>query len=96
MSNFFESLSSDLKRAVERHYEFIIRQIFHQNMTRFYNTHPVWETLPESERQYWVGFMSAGVYAIWREWLLNGQREPLSRVHDLIGKLQNATLAALV
>ena len=45
---------------------------------------------------YWTKFMSAGVYAIWREWLLNGQTESLTTIHDLLATLQNSTMEALV
>lgn len=39
--------------------------------------------------------MSAGVYAIWREWLLGGQLEPLTMIHELLATLQTATMQAL-
>ncbi|RRG02020.1 MAG: hypothetical protein DUD28_11370 [Lactobacillus sp.] len=41
-------------------------------------------------------FTSAGVYAIWREWLLNRQQETLAQMHELIGQLQQATMAAMI
>jgi hypothetical protein len=39
--------------------------------------------------------MSAGVYGIWREWLLHGQQERLADIHLLVGTMQDATSAAL-
>ncbi|CBL90703.1 hypothetical protein PB1A_0928 [Leuconostoc inhae] len=40
--------------------------------------------------------MSAGVYNIWREWLLTNQTEPLTTIHDLIAILQQSTMKALL
>ncbi|OAX74877.1 hypothetical protein A0U96_11180 [Lactiplantibacillus plantarum] len=45
--------------------------------------------------KYWTKFMSAGVYAIWREWLLGGQLESLTTIHELLATLQTATMQAL-
>lgn len=40
--------------------------------------------------------MSAGVYAIWREWLTSGQTETLNDIHTLLTDFQTATLTALI
>ena len=96
MTAFFQKLSAELKLAVDRRYEYLIRRLFNENMVRYYDQHPIWEQLSDDDRHYWVAFMSAGVYAIWREWLLNDQSESLSKIHVLIRKFQNATIDALV
>ncbi|GAX01331.1 TetR/AcrR family transcriptional regulator [Secundilactobacillus silagei] len=96
MTEFFQTLSTELKLAVDRRYEYLIRRLFNENMVRYYDQHQVWKQLSADERHYWVAFMSAGVYAIWREWLLNDQSEPLSKIHVLIRKFQNATIDALI
>ncbi|EOR84938.1 transcription regulator, TetR family [Latilactobacillus sakei subsp. sakei LS25] len=33
--------------------------------------------------------MAVGVYQIWRDWLLGGQKEPLSFIHQLLANLQH-------
>lgn len=95
ISGFFSTQAAVLKLSVERGFEAIIRQCFDQQMLHFYADLVLPTTLTTAQRQYWMKFMSAGVYAIWREWLFNGQREPLTEIHDLIGGFQTATLQAL-
>ena len=51
--------------------------------------------LDPTAKRYWVKFMSAGVYGIWREWLMNRQGETSADIHVLVGRLQDATAAAL-
>ncbi|MFD1430523.1 TetR/AcrR family transcriptional regulator [Lacticaseibacillus mingshuiensis] len=95
MAAFFSDFSADLALAATRNYEYIIQQIFTDNMARYYAQGSEWEDLDATKRRYWVTFMSAGVYGIWREWLLHGQEESLDDIHILIGTLQNATAGAL-
>lgn len=96
MTDFFEHFAAELRLATERNYEYIIRQLFYDNMVRYYDAGTVWQGINATKRRYWVTFMSAGVYAIWREWLLNRQQETLAQMHELIGQLQQATMAAMI
>ncbi|GEO66803.1 TetR/AcrR family transcriptional regulator [Levilactobacillus spicheri] len=93
---FFTEFAPMLRLATERGFEHIIRTAFDQNMTAFYQVTLAQTALTSAQRTYWTRFMSAGVYAIWREWLLDGQREPLTTIHDLIGTFQTATMRALI
>ncbi len=92
---FFAELKDELQLAVARNYEYVIRDIFNRHMQRYYQQTPVWAALDEVAQRYWTAFMSAGVYAIWREWLLAGQGETLEELHQLIGDFQRATMAIL-
>lgn len=95
MQQFFAEMGHALRLAEKRNYEYIVQQLFADNMVRYYQL-----TLPTGAddagmQRYWIRFMSAGVYAIWREWLLSGANETLDEMHELIGKLQRATLAVI-
>ncbi|MFD0898128.1 TetR/AcrR family transcriptional regulator [Loigolactobacillus binensis] len=96
MTAFFDHFAAELRLAATRNYEYIIRQLFYDNMVRYYDAGTAWQGISATKRRYWVTFMSAGVYAIWREWLLNRQKETLAQMHELIGQLQNATAAAMI
>ncbi|KRK98602.1 transcription regulator [Secundilactobacillus odoratitofui DSM 19909 = JCM 15043] len=95
IDHFFETLSHELKLAVDRHYEYLIQQLFNDGMRRYYDQNQVWQQLPKTQQRYWIAFMSAGVYAIWREWLLNRESENLMAIHDIVGKFQSSTMLAL-
>ncbi|GEO69676.1 TetR/AcrR family transcriptional regulator [Levilactobacillus acidifarinae] len=95
IGQFFQELAPTLKLAERRGFEGIIQQIFNQNMEDFYQTILAETPLTSVQQRYWTKFMSAGVYAIWREWLLTGQRESLSTIHDLIAGFQRQTMASL-
>jgi len=95
LGSFFTEMADAMKLADERKYEFIIQDIFNDNMTHFYDTVMNWSTFSEIQRRYWIKFMSAGVYSIWREWLRGGQQESLNDIHTLIADFQIATLQAL-
>ncbi|GAY71949.1 TetR/AcrR family transcriptional regulator [Lentilactobacillus kosonis] len=96
ISNFFTEFDSTMKLSIDRHFEYIIRQIFFNNMQRFYQSLDDINQIPESNRRYWIGFMSAGVYNIWREWFLNDKRDSLDDVHKLLGTLQTTTFNAML
>ncbi|BDZ29875.1 TetR/AcrR family transcriptional regulator [Lactiplantibacillus sp. WILCCON 0030] len=96
MDQFFVNFAATMRLAVDRGFEHIIRQIFNENMVAFYRQNMHWQGISQTQQRYWTQFMSAGVYAIWREWLLGGQQETLNEVHDLIATFQHATMAALM
>jgi AcrR family transcriptional regulator len=73
---FFSTFGDVLRLSAERGFEPIIRQIFTEEMEKFYAA---------DGDDYWTTFMSAGVYAIWRKWLLEGQQKPLE---DIMGFLK--------
>ena len=95
MQQFFDDLGDDLALADQRHYEHIIRQLFNANMERYYSSNEAWADMDADNKRYWIKFMSAGVYGIWKEWLLHRQDETLDDLHQLIGKLQYATAAVM-
>jgi len=95
LGNFFTELSDNMNLAVKGNFEYIIQNIFNDNMANFYNTSMDWEKFTEVQKKYWVKFMSAGVYAIWREWLLDGQTESLDDIHTILADFQVSTLQAL-
>ncbi|MCH4057253.1 MAG: TetR/AcrR family transcriptional regulator [Lactobacillaceae bacterium] len=96
LSEFLEQFGADLKLSIQRHYEPIIRQIFFANMQRFYESEPMLQQVPATKRRYWIGFMSAGIYEIWRECLLDEQQDTLNDLHELIAALQTATFKAVI
>lgn len=95
IGTFFFEYADLLKLSTERGFEPIIQQLFDQQMLAFYDNLALPATLSATQRRYWIKFMSAGIYAIWREWLFGGQRESLTTIHDLIGAFQTATMQAL-
>ncbi|KRN97712.1 TetR/AcrR family transcriptional regulator [Companilactobacillus kimchiensis] len=95
LGSFFFELTDTMNLAVKRNYEFIIQNIFNDNIMNFYDTIMNWDHFSAVQRKYWTRFMSAGVYAIWREWLNSGQKESLNDIHTLIADFQFSTLQAL-
>lgn len=92
---FFTDYATTLELAVTRGFEPVIQQLFNENLARLYDDLLVATPLTAVQKKYWAQFMSAGVYQIWRNWLLNGQVEPLSMIHELLATFQTATLQAL-
>ncbi|MCA0455302.1 MAG: TetR/AcrR family transcriptional regulator [Chloroflexi bacterium] len=68
---FFNTFGDFILASVDRGYEPIIQRIFTAEMEQFYAA---------DKDEYWTTFMSAGVYAIWRKWLLEGQQKPLEEI----------------
>lgn len=95
LGSLFEEISGTLKMAVDKHYELIIQNIFNENMAKFYDQTMDWSQFTTMQRKYWIKFMSAGVYAIWREWLIGGQVETINDIHVLLADFQISTLKAL-
>ncbi|WP_048000704.1 TetR/AcrR family transcriptional regulator [Lactiplantibacillus herbarum] len=96
IGGFFADFAPTMQLAEQRGFEFVIRQIFNENMADFYRATMSDTGLAPVQLKYWTKFMSAGVYTIWREWLLTGQTESLTTIHDLIATFQNATTQALI
>lgn len=95
LGNFFTEMAPIMKLSTERHFEQIIQNIFNENISRFYDAVMNWNNFTPMQRKYWTEFMGAGVYAIWREWLYDGQKESLDDIHTLIADFQISTLKAL-
>ena len=95
MGQFFSDFAPTLRLAEQRGFENIIQQLFNANMTNYYQATMTNGMLTAVQLKYWTRFMSAGVYAIWREWLLGGQLESLTTIHKLLATLQTATMQAL-
>lgn len=82
---FFNAFSDVLLLSVDRGFESIIKRIFSEEMEKFYAA--------EGD-EYWTAFMSAGVYAIWRKWLLDGQQRPLKEIMEFLKKFSAINLSA--
>ena len=95
MGQFFSDFAPTLRLAEQRGFENIIQQLFNANMTNYYQATMTNGMLTAVQLKYWTRFMSAGVYAIWREWLLGGQLESLTTIHEILATLQTATMQAL-
>lgn len=96
MEEYFTEYEGILKLASKRNFEYIIQQIFSENMANFYDTNMDWKELTYTQCKYWKSFMSAGVYNIWHEWIMGGRKESLIDIHNLIGEFQNSTMNALL
>lgn len=79
---FFTMFGDSLLASADRGFEPIIQQIFIEEIKKFY--------APDSDG-YWTTFMSAGVYAIWRKWLLEGQQKPLNEIMDFLKQFDKRT-----
>lgn len=76
---FFNTFGDDLLSSIDRGYEPIIQQIFIEEITKFYAAY---------NDEYLTAFMSTGVYAIWRKWLLDGQQKPLKEIMDFLKQFE--------
>lgn len=77
-ANFFEDLAKEFLLSAEGGFEFIIQKIFIDEMEKYYSN---------ISDKYILTFMSSGVYALWRKWLLDGQKKPLAEIHQLLRKV---------
>lgn len=92
MQAFFDDFATELRLSLKAHFEYLIRDLFTENLVRYYAD---WPAMSPEHLKYWAVFMTNGVYGIWREWLLTGQQESLTELHTLIKKLQISTESAL-
>lgn len=76
---FFHTFGDDLLSSVDRGFEPIIQRIFIEEIEKFYD---------KDSDGYWTTFMSAGVYAIWRKWLLDGQQKPLKEIMEFLKQFE--------
>jgi hypothetical protein len=72
---FFNTFGDALLSSIDYEFEPIIQRIFIEEIKKFYTA---------DSHGYWTTFMSAGVYATWRKWLLDGQQKPLKEVMDFL------------
>ena len=82
---FFNTFSDFLLLSFDRGFEPIIERIFLEEMGKFY---------AKNEDEYWTAFISAGVYAIWRKWLLDGQKKPLKEITEFLKKCNGIKTSA--
>lgn len=75
---FFNTVGDVLLLSAERGFEPIFMGAFTAEMEKFYAA---------DDDEYWTTFMSAGVYAIWRKWLLEKQQKPLEEIMGFLRKL---------
>ncbi|WP_261810626.1 TetR/AcrR family transcriptional regulator [Levilactobacillus humaensis] len=96
LGTFFTKLGPTLRLAVDRGFEPVFQNLFDDNMQHFYAVTMTWKGATPTQQKYWTQFMSAGVYRLWREWLLGGQQESLTTMHDLLAAFQTGTMTALM
>jgi len=75
---FFEEFKNDLFLSESQGYEPIIRQIYIEEIEKFYE---------KTNDEYFITFVANGVYALWRKWLMNGQDKSIEEIHELIRKI---------
>ena len=75
---FFEEFKDDLFLSESQGYEPIIRQIYIEEIEKFYE---------KTNDEYFITFVANGVYALWRKWLMNGQDKSIEEIHELIRKI---------
>lgn len=80
---FFEHFSPELELSVRQGFEPIIQRIFTDEIKSFYS----------QEEPYLAAFMAAGVYAVWKKWILEGQVVSLARIHDLLASIQSQLIS---
>jgi AcrR family transcriptional regulator len=73
--HFFNMFGDDLISSNDHGFEPIIQRIFIEEIKKFYAA---------DSDGYWTAFMSAGVYATWRKWLLDGRQKPLEEIMDFL------------
>ena len=96
MARLFDELSDPLDLAMKQGFETIVQQIFNENIIRMYQKQNIWSGLVPDNQKYYTNFMAAGVYGIWREWLLSGKKEPLVNIQLLITNIQASLIASTV
>lgn len=75
---FFDSFGEVLLLAADHGFEHIVQQVFIEEIEKFYAA---------ADDEYWITFMSFGVYSVWRKWLLDRRQKPLK---EIMGLLRNA------
>lgn len=78
---FFDAFGDSLLLASSRGFEDVVRRIFTEEMEQFYAL---------GGDDYWTAFMTAGVYALWRKWLLDGRQKPLEEITGFLKRITAA------
>ena len=76
--NSSKNFKDDLFLSESQGYEPIIRQIYIEEIEKFYE---------KTNDEYFITFVANGVYALWRKWLMNGQDKSIEEIHELIRKI---------
>lgn len=84
LTKFFLALSNDFQMAIEGKYTELLYQIFKYHITQFYDEIIPFPDWTGAKRNYWIHFMSAGVFEIWVMWIKNGQKETVEEISALI------------
>lgn len=84
LTNFFLALSNDFQTAIKGNYIDLLYQIFKTHIAQFYDELIPFPDWTGAKRNYWIHFMSAGVFEIWVTWIKNGQKETLEEISALI------------
>ncbi|KAF6627402.1 MULTISPECIES: TetR/AcrR family transcriptional regulator [Paenibacillus] len=84
LTNFFLTFSDDFRLAIESDYTGLLYQIFKNHITQFYDELIPFPDWTGAKRNYWIHFMSAGVFEIWVMWIKNGQQETIEEISALI------------
>ncbi|WP_238655611.1 TetR/AcrR family transcriptional regulator [Paenibacillus piscarius] len=84
LTRFFHSFSADFRLAIEGNFTGLLYQIFKHHITQFYDELIPFPDWTGARREYWIHFMSAGVFEIWIMWIKNGQQETLEEISALI------------
>jgi AcrR family transcriptional regulator len=84
LTNFFVALSDDFKMAIGSQYIDVLYHIFKHHIAQFYDELIPFPDWTGAKRNYWIQFMSAGVFEIWITWIKNGQKETLEEISALI------------
>lgn len=84
LTHFFHAMTSEIRLAIEAGCTDLLYQVFKSHIARFYdglNPFPDWTG---ARRNYWIHYMSAGVFEVWITWIKNGQQETLDEISNLI------------
>ncbi|WP_405105469.1 TetR/AcrR family transcriptional regulator [Paenibacillus sp. FSL K6-1217] len=84
LTRFFLTFSDDFRLAIEGNFTGLLYQSFKKHITQFYDELIPFPDWTGARREYWIHFMSAGVFEIWMMWIRNGQQETLEEISALI------------
>lgn len=89
LTRFFQTVSPDFRAAIAAGYTDLLYQLFKSHIAHFYDElipFPDWTSV---KRNYWIQFMSAGVFEVWMTWIRGGQQETLAEMSALIRLFHN-------
>ncbi|GBG97011.1 TetR/AcrR family transcriptional regulator [Lactococcus termiticola] len=76
---FFLSFETELLLAQQRGFMPLLEEIFSREIKAFFKG--------QVDDELWLSFVSAGTFAVWRDWILSGKGRPIGEVHDSIGRM---------